>query len=1181
MHDRRQPTLRIYHAYDATAGHFYIYRQYQRHRNLLLSKGEGHRGQGRLPPPREDRRMSVTEWLRDLGLQQYTAAFRDNEIDERVLPSLTADDLKELGVTLIGHRRLLLDAISALREIGPRPTASDLAAAPSQPPASSAEAERRQLTVMFCDIVGSTALSTQFDPEDLRELIGGYHRAVADAVVRFDGFVAKYMGDGVLVYFGYPRAHEDDAERAVRAGLATIDAVSKLQGPVPLRVRIGIATGLAVVGDLTGTGAAQERGVVGETPNLAARMQGLAEPNAVVIADATHRQLGRLFDLRDLGSTALAGFAEPQHAWRVLGESAVASRFEALRSEKTPLVGRAEEFDTLSRRWEQAKTGDGRVVLLSGEAGIGKSRLTAALFEHIGAEPHTRIRQFCSPQRADSALHPFVSQLEHAAGLAYTDTPRAKLDKLDTVLAQTATSAEDAALIADMLSLPNDGRYPVLDMAPEQRRQRVLQALLSQVAGLARQGPVLMVFEDAHWADPTSLEMLGRAMDRIRTLPVLFVVTFRPEFAAPWVGQSHVTSLSLNRLAERDTAAIIARLAGNQHLPADVLAEIVERTDGIPLFVEEMTKAVLEAGSEGAARRTVTGVPSPVLGVPATLHASLLARLDRLGPAAREVAQIGAAIGREFPHALLASVASKPEPELAAALDALVQAGLLFRHGVPPHASYLFKHALVEDAAYSTLLRERRRALHARIVEALESQSAETAESRPEILAHHYTEAGLIERAAGWWGKAGLRSLDRSALVEAVTQLTRALDQIATLPSTPALRREQIKLQVAIIAPLYHIKGYAAAEPNAAAERAQSLIAQAEALGEPPEDPLLLFQVLHSFTAANHVAFNGEVARKYDAKFMMRAERQKAIVPLMIGHRIMGVGLVHEGDFSESRVHFDKALALYEPALHRPLARRFGQDHKVACLSYQSSPVWMLGYPEVALRGADEAVRNAREIGEAATLMFALSHTGIPYTLGGNYALVAAHSQELGDLADEKGSLFWKAIAMMRQGSVLALAGRAADAIEKLTAGITALRATGATFWTPFHLAHLARAHAELGQYELAWHCVGDVMAAMETSQEKWCESEVHRTAGEIALMGPQSDASKAEAHFDRAIAIAHKQQARSWELRATTSLAHLWRNQGRRREAHDRLSPIYNWFTEGFDTVDLKSAGSLLGELI
>ncbi len=1127
--------------------------------------------------------MDVAAWLRGLGLEQYAPAFRDNDVDGEVLPELTADDLISIGVTSVGHRRKLLAAIAALGAELTRDLAQPAVNATSAPisPLTS-DAERRQLTVMFCDLVGSTALSARLDPEDLREVIGAYHRCCADLIGEAGGFVAKYMGDGVLAYFGYPLAHEHDAEHAVRAGLALVEGAPKLTtaAGVPLQVRVGIATGLVVVGDLIGAGAAQEQAVVGETPNLAARLQALAEPGAVVIADSTRRLLGNLFELKDLGARDLKGIAGPARAWAALRASSVGSRFDALHTTGlTALVGREEESELLLRRWSRAKTGEGQVVLLSGEAGIGKSRLTAALLERLAAEPHTRLRYFCSPQRTDSAFHPIIGQIEHAAGLAYDDKPPAKLDKLDALLAQTSTSPEDAALFAEMLSLPNDGRYPALDLAPDQRRQRALEALMSQLAGLARRQPVLMIFEDLHWIDPTSLEVLGRIVDLIKTLPALLIVTFRPEFNAPWVGQPHVTSLTLNRLGEREAAAIIAGLVGNQALLADVMAEIVERTDGIPLFVEEMTKAVLEAESEGAARRTVAAVPSPALAVPASLHASLMARLDRLGPA-KEVAQIGSAIGREFSHALLALVARKPEAELGSALDRLVQADLLSRQGVPPQASYLFKHALVQDAAYGTLLREPRRALHARIAETFESRFAETAESQPEILAHHCTEAGLIEKAARLWGKAGQRSLARSALVEAAAQLTRAIEQIATLPGTPALRREQIKLQVALMTPLMHVKGYAAAETRAAVEQARSLIEQAEALGEPPEDPLLLFSVLWAFLVANFVAFNGDACRDLAAQFLALAEKQRATVPLMLGHRLMGMSLLCTGDIAEGRGHLDQALALYDPAEHRPLATRFGLDAAVVILAMRSWALWSLGYPEAALGDSDDALRNAREIGQAATLMYALFHASIPYTLCGNRAAAAAQAQELVALAEEKGSLFWKAHGMMSQGCVLALTGRASDATEMLISGIAAYRTTGARVYLPFFLPQLARAHAELGQFEAAWRCIGEAMTAAETTKETWCEAEIHRTAGEIALMSPEPDAAKARAHFERAIAIARAQKAKSWELRAATSLARLWRDHGERQQARDLLAPVYGWFTEGFDTADLKEAKALLDEL-
>jgi class 3 adenylate cyclase len=741
--------------------------------------------------------MDVGGWLRRLGLEQYEAAFRENEIGEKVLPNLTAEDLKDLGVGMVGHRRVLLDAIVALRAEASAPT--PLPDAPlTTDKAANDTAERRQVTVMFSDLVGSTALSARLDLEDLREVISAYQRCVADTVRRFGGFVARYMGDGVLIYFGYPAAHEDDAERAVRSGLALIDAVAALPAPEPLQVRIGTATGMVVVGDLVGSGEAQEHDIVGETPNLAARLQAIAEPNTVVIAEATRNLLGNLFELKDLGPKELKGIAGPVTAFAVLWASSVESRFEAMHpGALTALVGREEELELLLRRWARARTGEGQVVLLSGEAGIGKSRLSAALMEDIAAEPHTRLRYFCSPQHTDSAFYPIIGQFERAAGFAHGDTPQTKFDKLDALLAQTSTSRQDAALLAEMLSLPNDGRYPALELVPEQRRQKTLVALDVRLETLARSSPVLMIFEDAHWGDPTSLEAFGRTVDRIASLRALLIVTFRPEFEPPWIGQPHVTALTINRLAERDITAMIDSVIGNKLLPANIRKDIIERTDGIPLFVEEMTKAVLEAGGELEAMQTAAAVSSPALAVPASLHASLMARLDRLGPA-KEVAQIGAAIGREFSHGLLAAVVRKPEAELGSELDRLIRAGLLFRKGVPPHATYLFKHALVQDAAYGTLLRQPRRALHARIADTLEQQFAEIAEGQPDLLARHCTEAGLIDKAAGLWGKAGLRSLERSALVEAVEQLTRALGQIATLPSTPALRREEIKLQVAL-----------------------------------------------------------------------------------------------------------------------------------------------------------------------------------------------------------------------------------------------------------------------------------------------------------------------------------------------------------------------------------------------
>ena len=1026
--------------------------------------------------------------------------------------------------------------------------------------------------------MGSTVLSTRLDPEDLRDVIAIYQRCVEETVRRFDGFIAKFLGDGVLVYFGYPEAHEDDPEQAVRAGLELVAGVKGLQTPEPLEARVGIATGLVVVGDMIGSGASQEQAIVGKTPNLAARLQGIAAPNTVVIADSTRKLLGNLFELEDLGGKDLKGIEGPERVWAVLKANPVDSRFDAFHTTGvTELVGRQEELELLLRRWTKAVTGEGQVVLLSGEPGIGKSRLTAALLERLSTEQHTRLRYFCSPQHTDSALYPIITQMERAAGFAHDDTAQAKLEKLDALLSQSYTPPQDRALFAELLSLRSDGLYPKLDLTPQQRRQRTFEALTTQIVSLAEQRPVLMIFEDIHWIDPTSLEALGRGIDRIKSVGVLLIITHRAEFEPPWLGRPYVTALSLNRLGKREIAALIDHVAGNHALHETMRQDIVERTDGIPLFVEEMTRAVLEAESEGEDRRTAAAAPSAVVAVPASLHASLMARLDRLGPA-KEVAQAGAAIGREFSHALLATAMRKPEAAVNLALDRLVAAGLLFRQGVAPHATYLFKHALVQDAAYGTLLREPRRALHARIAETLESQFAEIAESQPELLARHCTEAGLIEKAALLWGKAGQRSLARSALVEAVEQLTRALDQIATLPATPTLRREQIRLQVALIAPLFHVKGYSAPEAKGAVERAHLLIQQAK-VGDRPEDPLPLFLVLHGFWAANLVAFNGDVVRELATQFLALAEKQRTTAPLLVAHRIMGTSLLCTGDIVGARAHLDQAIALYDPAEHRPLATQFSEDQRMASLCWRSHALWALGYPEDALADADQALGDAREIGQAATLMFALTFTSLVHIQCGDYAKASAQADELVTLAEAKGAAQWKSLGIAVKGGALALTGKASDAVQMMTSAKVTAQSTGATLLMPTFLSSVASACAELGQFDLAWGCISEATAIIETTKEGRWEAEVNRIAGEIARASSQPDEA-AEAYFERALSVALKQQAKSFELRATMSLARLWRDKGKPQQARELLAPVYGWFTEGFDTRDLKEAKALLEEL-
>jgi len=670
--------------------------------------------------------MDIGHWLRSLGLDQYEPAFRENKIDHEVLPNLTAEDLKDLGVILVGDRRRLLAAITTLGTETKAPAAklTDMDGRAVGAGPAKAEAERRQLTVVFCDLVGSTALSGQFDPEDYRDLIKSFQRAVSEAVRRLDGHIAKYLGDGILIYFGYPQAHEDDAERAIRSSLAALDAVHRLAlGPdARLDARIGIATGLVVAGDIVEEGVSETAAISGQTPNLAARLQGLACPGEIVISQSTHRLVAGIFDCESLGLQSLKGITPPTAAWRVRGQRQAESRFDAQHGAGlTEFVGRSDEVELLLRRWDRSKGGEGQVVLISGEPGIGKSRMTRHVRDRLAGDAHIGLKYQCSPYHTNSALYSIVSQLAFAAGIAADESAPAKLDKLEALLAKGASDVPSVApFFADLLSIPYAGRYPALDLAPQVQKARTLEALKDQLLGLASRQPVFLVFEDLHWLDPTTQELLDLVVERIQDAPVLALMTFRSEYQPRWVGQSHVTLMALSRLNRRQCTEMARNVLAQSALPAATFDEIVQRTEGVPLFVEELTRALLEGGMSGP--------------VPTTIQASLLARLDRLG-AAKQVAQIGAVIGREFDHSLLAAVSSIPGPELDDALGRLVAAELVFRRGVPPEATYTFKHALVQDAAYETLLLSKRKQLHARTAGVLEQRFSAITEAQPELLA--------------------------------------------------------------------------------------------------------------------------------------------------------------------------------------------------------------------------------------------------------------------------------------------------------------------------------------------------------------------------------------------------------------------------------------------------------------
>src|SRR5271157_2311345 len=942
--------------------------------------------------------MDVAVWLRGLGLQQYEALFRENDIDAEVLSDLTDGDLEKIGVSL-GHRKRLLKAVAALGG----PAAVPPAAAAPIPPLSDA-AERRQLTVMFCDLVGSTALSKRLDPEDMREVIRTYQDACSGAIARYDGFVAKFMGDGILAYFGFPRAHEDDAARAVHAGLEIAEVVAGLQtcAPEKLAVRIGVATGLVVAGDLVGQGSAQEQAVVGDTPNLAARLQGLAEAGGVVVAAATRRLLGDRFRLRDLGEHAVKGLAQPVEAWAALGVSESESRFEAAHPARlTGIVGREAECADLIARQRRAWRGEGQTVLTSGEAGIGKSRLSAWLAEQVADTPHTRLRYHCSPYHRDSALYPFAQQFERAAGIAPQENPEVKLDKLERVLGLAADRMNDVApLIASLLSIPLGHRYPPLNLSPAQQRRQTFLALLDQIEGLARHKPVLILFEDAHWADATSLEALDLAIQRLRRLPVLLLITYRPEFEALWTSLEDVATIALRRLDPCEAETLAERVTGGRKLPAEVLAQIVAKTDGVPLFVEELTKNVLESGLliEEGGRYRLDG-PLPPFAIPSTLQDSLMARLDRL-TTVKEIAQIGAAIGREFSYRLLNAVAGRDEASLISALARLDESELVLRSGEPPASRYAFKHALVQDAAYESLLKSRRRILHQRIAETLRDGFLGLAEAEPELVAHHFTQAGLMEPAIEYWGKAGDLALRRSAFKEAIAHLGKAIEMAEALTGSEEQTSGRLRLQVSYGNAMIAAHGHGAPETAAAFRNASEL-------GAGGADLHARYSINYGLWAAAHVHGDLKAMREPAQAFLRDVKQQSHSPEAGVAHRIYGVTQWFAGDFIEGRSHLEKALAIFNPERDRDLAFRFGQDVGVSAMVYLAIALWPLGEVERARELIDAATRRIAILEHLATSTFGLMHSAMCEIIARNVDSAAPLAKALSSVAHEHGIALW------------------------------------------------------------------------------------------------------------------------------------------------------------------------------
>jgi class 3 adenylate cyclase/predicted ATPase len=1116
--------------------------------------------------------MDVAGWLRSLGLERYEQAFRDNDIDAGVLSRLTADDLIAIGVTSVGHRRRLLDAIASLSAT--TEPAEDVVppAAAEHQRARAVEAERRQLTVMFVDLVDSTVLANKLDPEVMRDVLRVYQNAVAGEVVRFDGHVAKFMGDAVLAYFGWPRAHEDEAERSVRTGLAIVKAVSKLATPAkaPLGIRVGIATGLVVVGDLIGEGVAQEEAVVGETPNLAARLQALAEPGTVVLAEGTRRLLGSLFHLDDLGARELKGFANPVRSWRVIAESRVESRFDALHGLRlSPLIGREQELALLLERWRRAKTGEGQVVLLSGEPGIGKSRIALALYERLQTENHLSLRYHGSPYHTNSPLLPIIDQLERAADLARDDPADLRLAKLEALLAVASPDALSIApLIADLLGVPSGERSPAIELAPDQKKLETFRALLRQLEGLAAKQPVLMIAEDAHWFDHSSLELFDLIVERIERLPVLLVITFRPEFGQHWTGWSHVTLLTLNRLGRTEGAALIEHLARGKSLPAAAVAQILTKTDGVALFVEELTKSVLESGilrDCGDHFDFAESIDS--LAIPATLHDSLMARLDRLG-AAKELAQTASVIGRQFSYELLAAVAEMNMTNFKAALDELVRAELVFRHGTAPEVTYAFKHVLVQDAAYRSLLKGRRQWLHGRIAEALERRLPKVVQSEPETLARHYFEAGAPESAIRYWLRAGQLANRHSANSETIAHCEKGLALVEQVPETPERDQQELELRITLGSALLAVKGFAAPEVSVVYGRARELCHKT---GEAEQ----LFAVLYGLWINR--LFNGELeaARELSAEMLALAQRQSDDGLLLQGHHVNWTTSFYLSEMSQSLHHAKIGIALYDFDRHRHHAFIYGgHDPGVCCRGIAAWCLWFLGYADQALSAATDALNLARQLSHPFSESQALLSLAPIHCNRGEVELTRQVADAALRLCIDQGfGAHTRSLALALHGWALVRAGSGREGIKQLRQGIDERPRLQVELLTL-----LADACLHVGQIEEGLAVVNRALPCAEVSERIWIP-ELLCLNGQL-LLASSTDAGEVQSCFEQAFDAARGLGAKSLELRAAVLLSRLLAGQGRLHQAHDLLAPIYGWFTEGFDTADLKGAQALLDGL-
>jgi class 3 adenylate cyclase/predicted ATPase len=1121
--------------------------------------------------------LDIAAWLHGLGLGRYEPAFRANNIDADVLSELTEADLERLGVASLGHRKRLLRVIAALADrtapkAGPPP---ERTAAPTLT-AAHPGAERRQLTVMFVDLVGSTALSTKLDPEELADVLCSYQNIVAGGVVRFGGYVAKFMGDGLLAYFGWPRAHEDAAERAIRAGLTIAEAVGDLKAPdaESLAARIGIATGLVVVGELIGEGVAQQEAVVGETPNLAARLQQLAAPGTVVIAEATRRLVGTLFEFIELDPVEVKGFAAPVYGFRVAGADLAQGRFDALNAAvAAPLVGRDQELALFLDRWRLARAGEGQVVLLSGEPGMGKSRVVLALRERLRSEEWVSLRYHGSPYHVNSVLHPVIEQLQRVAGFARGDDNMTKLAKLEALLVGAAADmVEVAPFFADLLSLPVEGRFALPPLTPQEKKAGTFRALLAQLEGLATQSPVLIVLEDAHWLDPTTLELFGHVVERIQRLPVLLVMTFRPEFKPPWKAHAHTTALALTRLNRAAAEVIIGHLTAGRRLPEPLLTEIVVKTDGVPFFVEELTKTVLESS---VLRETPDGYALDGqlshLAIPTTLQDSLMSRLDRLGEAKR-VAQIGAVIGRKFSYELLKRVSPMSGEDLRIALRQLTRSRLIFTRGTPPSAEYTFKHMLVQETAYRSLLRGHRKVLHRQIVLALQDTFPDISTTQPELLAYHYAMAGDAGHAVKYWTQAGQHAVERSAELEALGHFESALQILQTLPLTKERDKLELSIQIGILTPIIALKGYASSETAQHATKARSI---AERIGEVGQ----LFPIMYGEWTYNMVRGKISAALNLAVEYLHASKCYGDTTTLVVGYRIKGFSYWGLGELRLAREALDEAIRLYDPNIHASSAYLYGHDSRVSSLCFLALTLLFLGYPRQAYKASREALGQARQIGHANTQAIALCIAGALFNqLLGYVPATRRFSARTISLSRKRALAMWLETGRILDAWAMAQRGRPDQAITPITAALDRFGSIGTKLMAPHFLGLRAEVLAASGQPEAGLQAVDDALALIRETDERVWEADLYRLQGELQLArrGQQAEVA-AEAAFRRAIVVARSQHARFWELRATISLARMWIDQGKRENARAVLAEVCQTFGDGCDIPGLAQAKALL----